>query len=66
MSTANLSLFRFAGLLLGLILVIFCFVISIMLGAADITPGTVWNALFAFDGSTEHLIIRTVRLPRSL
>jgi iron complex transport system permease protein len=36
------------------------------LGAADIAPGTIWQALFNFDGSTEHLIIRTVRLPRAL
>jgi iron complex transport system permease protein len=37
------------------------------LGAADITPREVWNALVAFEeSSTHHLIIRTVRLPRSL
>ncbi|NEQ20630.1 MAG: iron ABC transporter permease [Microcoleus sp. SIO2G3] len=35
-------------------------------GAADITPNAVWKALFAFDGSTNHLIITTVRLPRAL
>lgn len=37
----------------------------ILLGAADIAPETVWQAVFQFDGSTEHLIIRTVRLPRA-
>jgi iron complex transport system permease protein len=26
----------------------------------------VWQALFQFDGSTDHLIIRTVRLPRAI
>lgn len=44
-----------------------CFGASITLGAADITLGEVWRALFNFnEASTNHLIIRTVRLPRSL
>ena len=39
---------------------------SIAFGAADIAPADVWAALFAFDpSSTEHLIIRTLRLPRA-
>ncbi|MEB3358060.1 MAG: iron ABC transporter permease, partial [Synechococcales bacterium] len=57
----------FSGLAIGLVLLMLCLFASIGLGAADITPGEVWNALFAFDEtSTNHLIIRTVRLPRSL
>lgn len=40
--------------------------ISILLGAADIHPRDIYQALFAFDGSTDQLIIRTVRLPRTL
>nr|WP_228054377.1 iron ABC transporter permease [Nodosilinea sp. LEGE 07298] len=43
-----------------------CLLASVLLGAADIAPGTVWQAIFQFDGSTEHLIIRTVRLPRAI
>lgn len=39
---------------------------SIVFGAADIRAGTVWAALTAFDGTTEHLIIRTLRVPRTL
>lgn len=39
---------------------------SIAFGAADIGAATVWNALFYFDGSTDHLIIRTLRVPRAL
>lgn len=39
---------------------------SITFGAADIRLSTVFAALTAFDGSTDHLIIRTVRMPRSL
>ncbi|NEQ95446.1 MAG: iron ABC transporter permease [Cyanothece sp. SIO2G6] len=56
-----------AGLAIGLLVLLLCLFASIGLGAADITPPEVWNALFAFDeSSTNHLIIRTVRLPRSL
>ncbi|NJO66650.1 MAG: iron ABC transporter permease [Leptolyngbyaceae cyanobacterium RM1_405_57] len=43
-----------------------CLLINIMLGAADIDLQTVGQALTAFDGSTNHLIISTVRLPRAL
>lgn len=57
----------FSGLAIGMLLLLLCLFASIGLGAADITPIEVWNALFAFDEtSTNHLIIRTVRLPRSL
>jgi iron complex transport system permease protein len=41
-------------------------VASITLGAAEIPLSTIYDALTAFDGSTNHLIILTVRLPRSL
>jgi iron complex transport system permease protein len=47
-------------------LLLACLLGSVLLGAADIAPGTVWQAIFQFDGSTEHLIIRTVRLPRAI
>jgi iron complex transport system permease protein len=54
------------GLVLGSGLLLGCLLGSILLGAADIAPATVWQAIFQFDGSTEHLIIRTVRLPRAV
>jgi iron complex transport system permease protein len=59
------------ALLLGLLvlagLLVFAMLSSIAFGAADIGAGDVWNALFAFDAaSTEHLIIRTLRVPRAL
>lgn len=48
-----------------------CFLIialalNLRLGVTNISFLSIYQALFAFDGSTEHLIIRTVRLPRSL
>lgn len=52
------------GLAIGLLALGACFWLGLTLGAADISPDTVWAALTQFDGSTQHLIIRTVRLPR--
>ncbi|PSN13051.1 iron ABC transporter permease [filamentous cyanobacterium CCP5] len=60
------SIPRLLGLVLGSLMLLGCLMLSVLLGAADINPGTVWQAIFQFDGSTDHLIIRTVRLPRAL
>lgn len=55
------------GLLLCLVLLVLCLLWSITLGAADISPETVYTALFNFDSTSfQHLIIQTVRLPRVL
>lgn len=54
------------GLSCGAAVLFVCLLLSLTLGAADVPFTTVFSALVAFDGSTEHLIIRTVRLPRSL
>jgi iron complex transport system permease protein len=55
------------GLLTCLMLLMVWLLFSIMLGAADITPQTVYQALFHFDSENfQHLIIQTVRLPRVL
>ena len=51
---------------MGLLILLLCFFASLAVGAADISLGSIYTAFTAFDGSTEHLIIRTVRLPRSL
>jgi len=54
------------GLVVGLGLLLLTMLASILFGAADINPATVWGALVADDGSTDHLIIRTLRVPRAL
>lgn len=55
------------SLVFGLILLFFILAVSITLGAAEITVKTVYEALFTFDpASFDHLIIRTIRLPRVL
>jgi iron complex transport system permease protein len=54
------------GLVIGVVALFASLLVSLSLGAADIPTATVFSALTAPNGSTEHLIIQTVRLPRSL
>ena len=54
------------GYVVGVCLLLTCLLASVALGVADIAPLDVYRALVSPDGSTEHLIIRTVRLPRSI
>ena len=55
-----------SGLIASLLVVIICLIISTISGTADISLKQVYAALTAYDGSREHLIVRTVRIPRSL
>lgn len=41
-------------------------VLSLGVGSVSIPAGTVLDALFGFDGSNEHLIVRSLRLPRTV
>ena len=43
------------GLLVGAVLLIGLLIQSLMLGAADITPAAVFDALFRFDDTPFHL-----------
>ncbi|MGL5939572.1 MAG: FecCD family ABC transporter permease [Waterburya sp.] len=54
------------GLILGGFILGLSFIASMTWGAADISWEDIYRAFTAFDGSSNHLIIRTVRLPRSL
>lgn len=55
------------GLFIGVLLLVAALLWSITLGAADITPQVVYDALFHYDDTVfDHLIIQTVRLPRVL
>lgn len=54
------------GLSVSLLILLTILVASITLGAVEIPLSTIYAALTAFDGSTDHLIIYTIRLPRSL
>jgi iron complex transport system permease protein len=50
----------------GVGLLLIGMLMSLGMGTAETSPATVISAFTAFDGSDAHLIIRTVRLPRSL
>ncbi len=52
------------GLCVCLALLVISLTWSVTLGAADIAPRTVFDAIFSSDGSFQHLIIQTIRLPR--
>ncbi|MFH8400184.1 FecCD family ABC transporter permease [Streptomyces anulatus] len=41
-------------------------VLSVMIGARAIAPSTVWDALFHFDDSDEHVMVRELRVPRTV
>jgi iron complex transport system permease protein len=56
----------FTGLILGLVILLICLVYSVTLGAAEIPLDKILASFVTFDGSYEHLVIQTVRLPRSL
>ncbi|MCC5651043.1 iron ABC transporter permease [Nostoc sp. XA013] len=55
-----------AGLVLGLVILSICLVYSVTLGAAEIPLDKILASFVTFDGSYDHLVIQTVRLPRSL
>nr|WP_235355320.1 iron ABC transporter permease [Aliterella atlantica] len=54
------------GLIVGLAILLICFIHSVRLGAIDIPLGQILASFIAFDGSDNHLIVQTIRLPRSL
>ncbi|MEB4615697.1 iron chelate uptake ABC transporter family permease subunit, partial [Leucobacter sp. M11] len=57
---------RTVALVVALIVLALVCVLSLMVGARGISPATVWEALVAFDGSDEHVMIRELRVPRTI
>ncbi|WP_414582624.1 FecCD family ABC transporter permease [Scytonema sp. PCC 10023] len=54
------------GLVLGIMILLICLVYSVTLGAAEIPLDKILESFVTFDDSYEHLVIQTIRLPRSL
>lgn len=54
------------NLILGLVILLGILIYSVTLGAAEIPLKQILASFLAFDGSYNHLVIQTVRLPRSL
>ncbi len=55
-----------SGLVVGAGSLVLCLGASVRFGAAEIGTGDVISAFTAYDGSEEDLIIRTLRVPRTL
>ncbi|MFJ8762218.1 FecCD family ABC transporter permease [Streptomyces cyaneofuscatus] len=58
--------YRLLILLAALALLCVTTVLSVMVGARPIAPGTVWDALLHFDNSDEHVMVRELRVPRTV
>lgn len=58
---------RRAGLAFGLLALAMLALLGVGVGARAIPPATTWEALTAFDpGNAEHLLVRHLRVPRTL
>ncbi len=62
----KLKLLSPVGLIVGLAILLICFIYSVRWGAVEIPLAQILTSFTAFDGSDNHLIIQTIRLPRSL
>lgn len=57
---------RTAGLLLAVGLLALLLVASVAVGAKDIPVGQVWHGLFHYTGTDNDVVVRRLRLPRTL
>lgn len=58
---------RTIGIIASAVLLATVCLLSVMVGAAQLTPDMVWNAITSFDlHNTDHLIVMEKRLPRTL
>lgn len=57
---------RLIGLIIAIFILLFFMCASIVYGYTDTTWKMVWDAFQHNNGSNEHLVIETVRLPRAL
>jgi iron complex transport system permease protein len=58
--------FRAGGLVIGLALLAFVFLLSVWVGSKSIPFTSTWSVLWHNDGSTEAVIIHDLRIPRTL
>lgn len=57
---------RWGGLALAVVALVVLAVLSVALGARMVPLGTVLDAFTDFDGSTDHVVIRQMRVPRTV
>ncbi|MFJ6216663.1 FecCD family ABC transporter permease [Streptomyces sp. NPDC092296] len=63
---ARRNRYRLLVLLAAVGLLLALGVLSLLVGARAIAPGTVWDALFHFDDSDEQVLVRELRVPRTV
>ncbi|MBD8080032.1 FecCD family ABC transporter permease [Cellulosimicrobium arenosum] len=57
---------RSLGLLVALVVVVAAVALSLAVGSKQIPLGTVVDALTAYDGSADHVVVHDLRVPRTL
>ncbi|MFI2704827.1 iron chelate uptake ABC transporter family permease subunit [Cellulosimicrobium composti] len=57
---------RGLGLVVALVALVLAVVLSLVVGSKPVPLGTVWDALTAYDGSSGHVVVRDLRVPRTL
>ncbi|MDP4098394.1 iron ABC transporter permease [Paenibacillus sp. P96] len=57
---------KVAGLILFSFLLMYCLAASVVYGYVDTSTSTVIDSFTKFNGSNEHIIVQTVRVPRAL
>ncbi|WP_425577656.1 FecCD family ABC transporter permease [Nocardia callitridis] len=63
---ATTNTVRAAGLLVALAVLVLACVLSLTVGTRDIALHTVWDALWHYDGSADQLVVRSLRIPRTV
>lgn len=65
-ASKHTNLWKWAGLLAGVLVLLMCAAASILFGAVNYHWHTAWDAAFRYDeGVTEQVILRTTRMPRT-
>lgn len=57
---------RLLAMLVLAVMLIWAFLKAVSLGATELPFSTIISAVFVFDGSRDHLVVATIRLPRAL
>jgi iron complex transport system permease protein len=65
-AVARRTAWLWAGLVIGVLGLLLLVYLSMTVGTKHIPVGTVWHAIVAYDGSDDHVIIRELRVPRTL
>ncbi len=63
---ASANRYRLMGLLTAVAALALVLWLSLVVGSKDVELASLWPAITAYDGSPEHVIIRDLRLPRTV